>query len=163
MLFYLHPYSVVSILTLRIDHGRGNASLPNFSLIHVLIESTQFVSARVYEMRAHMNAGKIGDSEKPMLLRLLQYKYASSSSEYMPDLDIISEAMGHMYGDSEIVAAVHILLMASAAFFFLQDCGIRYHDHLTLLLFLGAQSPSGRRPEAPGRARSSDARPACDP
>ena len=139
-----------------------NDSLPSFSLVRVLIESTQFVSARVYEMRAHMNAGKIGDSEKPMLLRLLQYKYASSSSEYMPDLDIISEAMGHMYGDSEIVAARPYLTDGGrCAFFnfliFLQDCGIRYHDHLALLLFLGTQSPSGRRPEVPGRARSSDA------
>ena len=47
-------------------------------------------------MRAHMNAGKIGDTEKPMLVRLLQYKYPSSTA-YMPDLDVISEAMGHMY------------------------------------------------------------------
>jgi hypothetical protein len=47
-------------------------------------------------MRAQMNAGKIGDNDKPMLARLLQYKYPSSN-EYMPDLDIISEAMGHMY------------------------------------------------------------------
>jgi hypothetical protein len=46
-------------------------------------------------MRAHLNAGKLGDSEKPMLFRLLQHKY-TASSEYMPDLDIISEAMGHM-------------------------------------------------------------------
>lgn len=45
-------------------------------------------------MRAQINAGKIGDSEKPMLVRLLQYKYSSDQS--MPDLDIISEAMGHM-------------------------------------------------------------------
>lgn len=42
-----------------------------------------------------MNAGKIGDSEKPLLSRLLQAKY--STSESMPDLDIISEAMGHMF------------------------------------------------------------------
>ena len=84
-------------------------------------------------MRAHMNAGKIGDSEKPMLLRLLQYKYASSS-EYMPDLDIISEAMGHMYGDSEIVAAVRILLMASAAFFFFCLCRIAGSDTTTISL-----------------------------
>ena len=55
----------------------------------------QFVSARVYETRAQMNAGKIGDSEKPLLSRLLQSKY--SPTESMPDLDIISEAMGHMF------------------------------------------------------------------
>lgn len=56
----------------------------------------QFVSTRVYEMRAQMNACKVGDSEKmPMLQRLLQYRYASN--ELMPDHDIISETMGHMY------------------------------------------------------------------
>ncbi|KIM73902.1 hypothetical protein PILCRDRAFT_717573 [Piloderma croceum F 1598] len=60
----------------------------------------EFVSARVYEMRAHMNAGKIGDTEKPMLVRLLQYKYPFST-EYMPDLDVISEAMGHMIAASD--------------------------------------------------------------
>jgi hypothetical protein len=49
-------------------------------------------------MRAQMNAGKIGDSEKPMLFRLLQHKY--SPTENMPDADVISEAMGHMYAFS---------------------------------------------------------------
>lgn len=57
---------------------------------------SQFVSGRVYEMRAQMNAGKIGESEKvPMLQRLLMHRY--SSSDLMPDHDIISECMGHMY------------------------------------------------------------------
>jgi hypothetical protein len=57
----------------------------------------QFVSERVYEMRAQINAGRLGESEKvPMLQRLLQYRYASSN-ELMPDHDIISESMGHMY------------------------------------------------------------------
>ncbi|KZP09980.1 cytochrome P450 [Athelia psychrophila] len=59
----------------------------------------EFVSARVYETRAQMNAGKIGDSEKPLLSRLLQAKY--STSESMPDLDIISEAMGHMVAGTD--------------------------------------------------------------
>jgi hypothetical protein len=46
-------------------------------------------------MRAQMNAGKIGESEKiPMLQRLIQYRY--SSNELMPDHDIISECMGHL-------------------------------------------------------------------
>ena len=55
----------------------------------------QFVSARVYEMRAQMNSGKIGDCEKvPLLQRLLQYRY--SSDQPMPDHDIISECMGHL-------------------------------------------------------------------
>lgn len=57
--------------------------------------SLQFVSARVYETRSQMNAGKIADCEKPLISRLLQYKYPSNQS--MPDLDIISEAMGHMF------------------------------------------------------------------
>lgn len=59
----------------------------------------QFVSARVYEMRAQMNAGKLEEEvEKPkhMLVRLLQHRY-NGSDELMPDLDIISEAMGHMF------------------------------------------------------------------
>lgn len=47
-------------------------------------------------MRAELNAGKLGESEKiPMLRRLLQHKY--SSEQAMPDHDIISEMMGHMY------------------------------------------------------------------
>lgn len=49
-------------------------------------------------MRAQMNAGKLTeDAEKPkyMLDRLLRHKY-NGSNELMPDLDIISEAMGHM-------------------------------------------------------------------
>ncbi|KAF5364054.1 hypothetical protein D9756_000128 [Leucocoprinus leucothites] len=60
----------------------------------------QFVSSRVYEMRAQMNAGKISESEKiPMLQRLLQYRY--SSEEPMPDHDIISECMGHLIAGSD--------------------------------------------------------------
>ena len=46
-------------------------------------------------MRAQMNAGKIGETEKlPMLERLLQYQYSPSQS--MPDHDIISECIGHL-------------------------------------------------------------------
>lgn len=57
----------------------------------------QFVSGRVYETRAQMNAGRLGESEKaPMLQRLLKYRY-SSNNELMPDHDIISECMGHLY------------------------------------------------------------------
>ncbi|KXN88975.1 hypothetical protein AN958_06437 [Leucoagaricus sp. SymC.cos] len=60
----------------------------------------EFVSSRVYEMRAQMNNGKIGESEKiPMLQRLLQYRY--SSNELMPDHDIISECMGHLIAGSD--------------------------------------------------------------
>jgi hypothetical protein len=47
-------------------------------------------------MRAQLNAGYLGEPEKiPMLRRLLQYKY--SPGKAMPDHDIISELMGHMY------------------------------------------------------------------
>ncbi|PPQ92769.1 hypothetical protein CVT25_003878 [Psilocybe cyanescens] len=56
----------------------------------------EFVSARVYEMRGQVNAGKIGDTEKiSMLQRLLGYKY--SPTQQMPDHDIISECIGHLY------------------------------------------------------------------
>ena len=47
-------------------------------------------------MRAQMNSGKAGETEKiPMLERLLQYKYSPSQS--MPDHDIISECIGHLW------------------------------------------------------------------
>ena len=47
-------------------------------------------------MRGQMNAGKFGDPEKPSLLqRLMNYWY--SPGEQMPDHDIISECIGHMY------------------------------------------------------------------
>jgi len=47
-------------------------------------------------MRTQLNAGKLGESEKiSMLQRLLQHKY--SPEKAMPDHDIISELMGHMY------------------------------------------------------------------
>lgn len=63
----------------------------------ILVSSLpQFVGTRVYEMRAQLNAGYLGEPEKlPMLRRLLQYKY--SPEKAMPDHDIISELMGHMY------------------------------------------------------------------
>ncbi|OAX38861.1 cytochrome P450 [Rhizopogon vinicolor AM-OR11-026] len=60
----------------------------------------EFVGARVYEMRAQLNAGNLGESEKsPMLRRLLQHKY--SPEKDMPDHDIISEMMGHMIAGSD--------------------------------------------------------------
>ncbi|KAK2465864.1 hypothetical protein APHAL10511_001505 [Amanita phalloides] len=60
----------------------------------------EFVSARVYEMRAQLNADKIGDCEKvPLLQRLLQYRY--SSVQPMPDHDIISECMGHLIAGAD--------------------------------------------------------------
>ncbi|GLB34339.1 putative cytochrome P450 [Lyophyllum shimeji] len=61
----------------------------------------EFVSGRVYEMRAQMNAGKISESDKvPMLQRLLRYRY-SDDGQLMPDHDIISECMGHMIAASD--------------------------------------------------------------
>ncbi|PFH48986.1 hypothetical protein AMATHDRAFT_64081 [Amanita thiersii Skay4041] len=60
----------------------------------------EFVSARVYEMRAQMSSAKITESDKiPMLQRLLQYRY--SSKEKMPDHDIISECMGHLIAGAD--------------------------------------------------------------
>ncbi|KAJ3506033.1 hypothetical protein NLJ89_g7099 [Agrocybe chaxingu] len=60
----------------------------------------EFVSGRVYEMRAQMNAGKFGDSEKlSMLQRLLKYRY--SPAEQMPDHDIISECIGHLMAGTD--------------------------------------------------------------
>ena len=46
-------------------------------------------------MRGQIKAGKIGDSGKPMLARLLEFGYGAEGP--MPDLDIISETMGHMF------------------------------------------------------------------
>ncbi|KAH9482159.1 Cytochrome P450 monooxygenase cypX [Psilocybe cubensis] len=60
----------------------------------------EFVSARVYEMRGQLNAGKLGDSEKTsMLQRLLQYKY--TPNQQMPDHDIISECIGHFMAGTD--------------------------------------------------------------
>ncbi|KAF9528062.1 cytochrome P450 [Crepidotus variabilis] len=60
----------------------------------------EFVSARVYEMRAQVNAGRIGESEKhSMLQRLLEYRY--SSEVPMPDHDIISECIGHFMAGTD--------------------------------------------------------------
>ncbi|TCD70297.1 hypothetical protein EIP91_003926 [Steccherinum ochraceum] len=59
----------------------------------------QFVSEKLYLMRAKMLAGKaIGDidTEKmPLLQRLLQHRI-SSASDLMSDQNIVSEAMGHL-------------------------------------------------------------------
>ena len=54
-------------------------------------------------MRAQINAGKVGDSEKVSLLqRLMKYHYAPQQP--MPDHDIISEHIGHMYAFSVMVS-----------------------------------------------------------
>ncbi|EIW76509.1 cytochrome P450 [Coniophora puteana RWD-64-598 SS2] len=61
----------------------------------------EFVGARVYDMRAQVNAEKLHEVEKvPLLQRLLGYKY-TSTNENMPDHDIISELMGHMIAGSD--------------------------------------------------------------
>ena len=46
-------------------------------------------------MRGQINTGKVGDLAKPMLTRLLEFNYGAE--EPMPDLDIISETMGHLF------------------------------------------------------------------
>ena len=57
----------------------------------------QFVSARLYELRSQITAGKIQEDDERMSLlqRLLKYHPNSASQEYMSDQDIISEGMGH--------------------------------------------------------------------
>ena len=59
----------------------------------------QFVSARLYELRSLITAGKIQDGDEPMSLlqRLLKYRPNANSKECMSDQDIISEGMGHTY------------------------------------------------------------------
>lgn len=72
--------------------------MPTMRIIKLILVSSlpKFVGARVYEMRAQLNAGNLGESEKiPLLRRLIQHKY--SPEKAMPDHDIISEMMGHMY------------------------------------------------------------------
>ncbi|KAJ7700501.1 cytochrome P450 [Mycena rosella] len=60
----------------------------------------EFVSTRVYEMRAQLNAGKVPDTEKSFMLpRLLAYKYPNG--ETMPERDVISECMGHMVAGTD--------------------------------------------------------------
>jgi len=60
----------------------------------------QFVSARLYELRSQMSAGKFQDDNERMSMfqRLLKYRpnYAAFQ-QYMSDQDIISEGMGHTY------------------------------------------------------------------
>ena len=57
----------------------------------------QFVSARVYEIRAQINAGKLDETEKVTLLqRFLEY-CSAGSNDLMHDRDVISEAMGHLF------------------------------------------------------------------
>ncbi|KAJ7021163.1 cytochrome P450 [Mycena alexandri] len=87
----------------------------------------EFVSTRVYEMRAQLNAGKDSsfseDTEKSFLLpRLLAYKYPSG--ETMPESDVISESMGHMVAGTDTTSI-------SLAYFFFELT--RRHDILRKL------------------------------
>ncbi|KAJ2931049.1 hypothetical protein H1R20_g6052, partial [Candolleomyces eurysporus] len=60
----------------------------------------EFVSGRVYETRAQINAGRAEETEKPTLLqRLLNHRY--SAKQPMPDCHIISECMGHLVAGSD--------------------------------------------------------------
>lgn len=69
---------------------------PLYALSNLRFDSSKFVSTHVYEMRAQMNASRIEESEKSsMLQRLLQYRYTPDVQ--MPDNDIISECIGHLY------------------------------------------------------------------
>ena len=65
------------------------------------------MSERVYQARTEMNSGKLDESSEtvPLLHRLLKYRY-SSTGQMMPDNDIISEAMGHMYASNFLLVPV---------------------------------------------------------
>ena len=94
----------------------------------------KFVGERVYERRAQMNSGKLGESEKvPMLQRLLEHKY-TSTDQPMPDHDIISEMMGHMYAIYPC-ARFNIRLINPLP---IQDRWFRHDIELALLFLLGA-------------------------
>ena len=99
--------------TVRIDYGRGNDNLPSFSCPWTHRDH-QFVSARVYEMRAHMMQEK---SETPKS----QCWSDSSSTSTVLQANICSTSISSPSRwdtcDSEIVATVHILLMAGAGYF----------------------------------------------
>ncbi|KIY64381.1 cytochrome P450 [Cylindrobasidium torrendii FP15055 ss-10] len=61
----------------------------------------EFVSERFYQARATMTDGKLHDVEKPpMLHRLINYTVPSTSSN-LPDLNIISECMGHLVAGAD--------------------------------------------------------------
>ena len=49
----------------------------------------------MYEMHAKEGMGETSDLERVLLQRLLEYKYLPD--QQMPDHDIISEMMGHMF------------------------------------------------------------------
>jgi len=86
-------------------------------------------------MRARRKDGELDECDKvPMLYRMLQYKY--SKDEPMPDADILSEAMAHMYGTSCAIPDV-------IAHEFEQNCWYRHHVRISLLLCMGALSPPG--------------------
>ena len=54
-----------------------------------------YSTSKVYEMHGQIKAGKVGNSGRPIPARLLKFSYGAE--ETMPDLDIISETMGHMF------------------------------------------------------------------
>ena len=70
----------------------------------------QFVSARLYELRSQMTAGKIQDDNERMSLlqRLLKYRPNTAFQECMSDQDIISEGMGHTYVGGPLVIPILI-------------------------------------------------------
>ncbi|KAF4619446.1 hypothetical protein D9613_004739 [Agrocybe pediades] len=81
-------------LVCRIPHNRWRKMCDSDRIL------AEFVSSRVYEMRAQLNAGKIGDAEKlSMLQRLMSYWY--TPTEQMPDHDIISESIGHLMAGTD--------------------------------------------------------------
>lgn len=87
----------------------------------------------MYETRAKEGMGGTSDSERITLLqRLLEYKY--SPQQQMPDHDIISEMMGHMF----VPLLMHRPEWKSKCR--LKDRGLRYHFQFPVILFLGIDS-----------------------
>lgn len=102
-------------------------------------------------MRAKEGMGGTSDSERITLLqRLLEYKY--SSHQQMPDHDIISEMMGHMF----VPLLSYILIEGPECY--LKDCGFRYHFQFHVLLLLGIDSQTGHHEHVASGARPSHAR-----
>jgi hypothetical protein len=92
-------------------------------------------------MRAQINAGKCGDSEKLSLLqRLMKYQY--SVTQPMPDHDIISESIGHMYVDgSDQIVVPNI---------FYQDGRNGHYIDYDHIPSLGTQPPTRHHEKASG-------------
>lgn len=117
-------------LQLGQDHGRGGY-FPSDPRTAYSLSFYQFVGSRLYEMRASVQASKLGytpstpvaevkdfsalgftaevtvgdETKMPLIQRLLQNKMSSADAKDQVGIerDIISEAMGHLYVPSRSV------------------------------------------------------------